>query len=41
MLGILKDPEHGDYEHYFEWLGCEFDPEEFDLEKVDGLFEMT
>ncbi|MHC4635987.1 MAG: plasmid pRiA4b ORF-3 family protein [Planctomycetota bacterium] len=41
MLEILKDPVHEEYEHYFEWLGGEFDPEEFDLEKVNGRFERT
>lgn len=41
MLEILKDPEHEDYEHYFEWLGGEFDPKEFDLDKVNGRFERT
>ena len=39
MLEALKDPEHEDYGHYFEWLGGEFDSEEFDLEKVNGRFE--
>ena len=41
MLEILKDPEHDDYEHYFEWLGGEFDPKEFDLDKANGRFERT
>ncbi|HIJ71858.1 MAG TPA: plasmid pRiA4b ORF-3 family protein [Planctomycetes bacterium] len=39
MLEILKEPEHEDYEHYFEWLGGEFDLEEFDLDEVNGHFD--
>ena len=41
ILEILKDPKHEEYEHYREWLGGEFDPEEFDVNKVNGLFERT
>jgi len=41
MLEILKDPKHEEYEYYREWLGGEPDPEEFDIDKVNGLFERS
>ena len=41
MLEILKDPGNEEYEEYAEWLGEEFDSEEFDLEKVNGRFERS
>ena len=36
MLEVLKNSEHEDYEHYFEWVGDEFDAEEFDVDKLNG-----
>jgi hypothetical protein len=39
MLEILKQPKHEEYESYIEWLGDEFDPEEFDIELVNELLE--
>ena len=38
LLEILKDPKHEDYEDSIEWLGDEFDPNEFDLEEIDRKF---
>ena len=38
MITISITPE---YEYYREWLGGESDPEEFDVDKVNGLFERT
>lgn len=35
MLEILKDPEHDDYEEYADWVGDDFDPEYFNLEKTN------
>lgn len=35
-LEILKDPKHEDYEDTLEWMGDDFDPERFDLEKVNA-----
>ncbi len=41
MLAALKDPSHPDHEMYVEWVGEDFDPEEFDLEWVnDDLWEL-
>lgn len=41
LLEIVDNPEHEEYEMFIEWLGGEFDPEEFDLEEVNqALREM-
>ena len=39
MLEILKQPKHEEYESYMEWLGGDFDPEEFDIVYVNELLE--
>ena len=43
MLELLKHPEDPEYEERMEWLGGEFDPEEFDVDGVNlqliGYFE--
>ena len=36
LLKTISDPKHPDYENMLEWLGGEFDPEEFDLEEING-----
>jgi hypothetical protein len=41
MLEALKNPKHREYKHYREWLGGEFDPEGFDLNKVNGFFRKS
>ena len=35
LLEALKDPKHAGHESTLEWLGEEFDPEAFDLEKIN------
>lgn len=35
MLEILKQPSHPEYEGYIEWLGGEFDPEDFDIDFIN------
>ncbi len=35
MLDILKDPENKEYDTVREWLGDDFDPESFDIEKAN------
>lgn len=36
LLEILEDPEHPEYEERIEeWLGKDFDPEAFDLDKIN------
>jgi len=37
MLEILKQPDHEEYETYIEWLGNGFNPEYFDIDKVNKL----
>lgn len=34
-LEIVRDPQHPEHEDRLEWLGDDFDPEEFDLEAVN------
>lgn len=36
FLKILKNPKHPEYEETFEWLGIKFDPQKFELEKVNA-----
>ena len=36
LLEILADPKHEEHEDYMEWIGGEFDPEEFDLEEINA-----
>lgn len=35
LLKILQDPSHEEYESYRDWIGEDFDPECFDLAKVN------
>ncbi len=35
FLEAIADPSHEDHERYLEWIGGDFDPEEFDAEKVN------
>ncbi len=42
LLEIIKDPSHPEYNETFDWLGEDFDPDYFNLEKVNEmLFEYT
>ena len=34
LLEIIRDPENEEYEEMLEWLGGDFDPEDFDAKKV-------
>ena len=36
LLETISNPKHPDHEDMLEWLGGEFDPEEFDLEEING-----
>ena len=36
LLEAISNPKHRDYENMLEWLGGEFDPEEFNLEEING-----
>jgi hypothetical protein len=35
FLEAIADPEHEEHEDYLEWIGDDFDPEEFDLEEIN------
>jgi hypothetical protein len=35
LLETISNPRHPDHEDMLEWLGGEFDPEEFDLEAIN------
>jgi hypothetical protein len=38
FLEAVNDPEHEEHDEYLEWVGGEFDPEEFDLDEInEGL----
>lgn len=39
MLGILKHPEHKEYQNYIKWLGGEFDPLYFNRDNTNMLLE--
>ena len=41
LLEVLADPGHEDYEHYRGWVGKDFDPERFDLEKINGFLRKS
>ena len=36
FLDAIKDPDHAQHEELMEWIGGEFDPEEFDLDTVNA-----
>lgn len=36
MLEIIADPQHTEYERMSEWLGDDFDPRHFDLDKTNN-----
>jgi hypothetical protein len=37
---IIQNPEHPENEEMLDWLGGEFDPEEFDIEEVNNHLKM-
>ena len=39
FLEAIKDPEHESYEMYVDWIGDDFDAEEFDLEEVNAILK--
>jgi hypothetical protein len=36
FLAAIRDPNHEEHEEYLEWIGGEFDPEQFDLADVNA-----
>ncbi len=39
FLAAIGDPEHPEHETMLEWIGDEFDPEEFDLEAINAQLQ--
>ncbi|MBE0557212.1 MAG: plasmid pRiA4b ORF-3 family protein [Proteobacteria bacterium] len=39
LLDIIKDPDHEEHESMMEWLGGKFDPNAFDIEKVNTYLQ--
>ncbi len=39
LLEILKQPDHKEFDMYSEWLGGEFDPEDFNKSEVNELLK--
>ena len=41
LLEVIRDPTHEEYESMMEWLGGLFDPEEFDIDRVNRLLRRS
>ncbi|MBW6462070.1 MAG: plasmid pRiA4b ORF-3 family protein [DPANN group archaeon] len=39
LLEIMKNKSHPEHEHTVEWMGEDFNPEEFDIDKVNRRFK--
>lgn len=39
MLEVLKNPDHEEYEEYFDWLGVDFDPKYFDKNEINEMLK--
>ena len=39
FLEAIQDPKHEEHESYLEWVGGEFDPEDFDIDEANGVLE--
>ncbi|NOY58369.1 MAG: plasmid pRiA4b ORF-3 family protein [Calditrichaeota bacterium] len=39
MLKILANPKDPEYEEWLEWVGDDFDPEEFDVDEVNEILK--
>lgn len=39
LLEVIKNPRHKEYEDMIEWVGEDFDPEEFDPEDANEALE--
>ena len=37
FLEAIRDPDHAEHDMYLEWIGGEFDPEEFDLDETNEI----
>ena len=41
LLEVIRDPTHEEYESMMEWLGGSFDPEEFDIARVNRWLQRS
>ena len=39
LLEVIRDPAHEGYSEIKEWLGGEFDPEAFDIDKINEILK--
>jgi hypothetical protein len=39
FLDAIHDPRHPQYEEWMEWIGDSFNPEEFDLQRINELLQ--
>ncbi len=39
LLETIKDKKHPDHEDMLEWLGGSFDPNEFNIEEINGMLK--
>jgi hypothetical protein len=39
FLEVIRNPDHPEHEHMLEWAGGSFDPEAFDLDKINRRLE--
>lgn len=40
MLAVLKDPKHGEYQDFMEWLGGDLDPTYFEKDEINEMLGM-
>jgi hypothetical protein len=38
-LEAIRDPNHPEHEELLEWIGGEFDPEAFDLDRINQVLK--
>ena len=39
LVEIFKDPDHEEYEEMLDWVGYQYDPEEFDIEETNKALQ--
>jgi hypothetical protein len=40
FLDAIRDPDHPEHKDYTEWIGGEFDPEAFDIKRVNAVLHL-
>lgn len=41
FLAAIRDPDHKEHDEYLDWIGGEFDPEAFDLGRIDAALRQV